>query len=334
MYTSEFVSHCYIKFSTYYIVYLQLIAVQKKLKQKVEATETATRLEQINQLKESEKSKTGSAGLKGTWKKLKGKKKKQRNMTAPEISSQTIAEAARKSQALTTVKEDEGCKEKQLLSDEWSKKGNVNASTGEPNSSPKIRRASVDVNIQRPASQSSNEDTNFSTQKLKTPSTDYLESKSDITQTPNHSATTPPKSAEIVVSDQFSLSQTSGKVSNHSLSQNSCNGLEDHYSSQSSSDIPISTFGDECHYNRGYLSDHHHDNQHIPDWPEGGSGDLKDEVYKKGSLKLYWEFGNKKHKSSLQQVKEFLKSSGENEPVDLDILLDWEGWMLASKEIP
>lgn len=291
------------------------------------------RLEHINQLKETEKSKTGGAGLKGTWKKLKGKKKKQRNMTAPEISSQTIAEAARKSQALATVREDEGDREKRLLGDKWSKKDNVNASTGEPNSSPKQRRASMDVNnIQRPASQSSNEEPNSATLKLKTPSTDP---KSElIMQTPTHLAVTPPKSADIVVSDQFSLSQASGKVSNHSLSQQSYTGPEDQYSSQSSSDIPISTFGDDGHFNRGYLSDHQHDNHHIQEWPEGGSGDLKEEVYKKGSLKLYWEFGSQQHKFSLQRVKEFLKSSGENEPVDLGILLDWEGWMLASKEIP
>ncbi len=280
------------------------------------------RLVQINQLKETEKSKTGSAGLKGTWKKLKGKKKKQRNMTAPEISSQTIAEAARKSQALSTVKEDEGDKEKRLFSDKWSKKDNVNASTGEPN----LRRASMDVNLhQRPASQSSEEDT-YSALNLKTPPTDYLDIKSEPMQTLN----SPPKSADVVISDQLSLSQTSGKVSNHSLSQQSYTGLDDQYSTQSSSDIPISNFGDEGHLNRGYLSDHQ-DNHHIP---EGGSGDLKEEVYKKGSLKLYWEFGNKQHKLSLQRVKQFLKSSGENEPVDLGILLDWEGWMLASKEIP
>lgn len=313
----------------------QLISVQKKLKQRAEAAETTTRLEFINQLKETERSKTGSAGLKGTWKKLKGKKKKQRNMTAPEISSQTIAEAAKKSQALATVREDERNKGKGAIVGKWSKKDSVNASTGEPNSSPRLRRVSVDTSMQRPASQSSNEDTSHVNLKLP-PSVDHFDTQSEPTQTSTRVTTTPPKSADIVITEQFSLSQVSGKISNHSLSQQSYTGPEDQYSSQSSSDIPISTFesADDGHFNRGYLSDHHQDNCRIQEWPEGGSGDLEEEAYKKGSLKLYWEFGDKQHKLNLQRVKEFLKSSGENEPVDLRVLLDWEGWMLASKEIP
>ncbi len=310
----------------------QLISVQKKLKQRAEAAETTTRLEFINQLKETERSKTGSAGLKGTWKKLKGKKKKQRNMTAPEISSQTIAEAAKKSQALATVREDERNKGKGAIVGKWSKKDSVNASTGEPNSSPRLRRVSVDTSMQRPASQSSNEDTSHVNLKLP-PSVDHFDTQSEPTQTSTRVTTTPPKSADIVITEQFSLSQVSGKISNHSLSQQSYTGPEDQYSTQSSSDIPISTFesADDGHFN---LSDHHQENCRIQEWPEGGSGDLEEEAYKKGSLKLYWEFGDKQHKLNLQRVKEFLKSSGENEPVDLRVLLDWEGWMLASKEIP
>lgn len=315
----------------------QLITVQKKLKQRSEAVQTGTRLERVNQLRETEKSKTGGAGLKGTWKKLKGKKKKQRNMTAPEISTQTIAEAARKHKALATVREDDGDKGKG--GGKWSKKDNVNASTGEPKPSPSQHRVSLETSMSvtsiRPASQSSNEDTRTSRGNLKLPSvTDHFDTKSEPAITTSHVTVTPPKSADIILTEQFSLSQASGKISNNSLSQHS---YTDQFSTQSSSDIPISTFDqttDEGHFNRGYLSEHHNENHRVGEWPEGGTGDLEEEVYKKGSLKLYWEFGDKQHKLNLQHVKEFLKSSGENEPVDLSVLLDWEGWMIAPKEIP
>lgn len=310
-----------------------LISVQRKLKKTSGAAETATKLQRVHQLKETEKSKTGGAGLKGTWKKLKGKKKKQRNMTAPEISSQSIAEAVKKNQsALATVKEDEGNKGKGGLSTKWTKK-DVNASTGETKISPKQPKKSIESLVKtnhRPESQSSNEDalTQSQVSLQLSPATEHLGTHGSRAHTmPSNVTLSPPKSAEIVFTDQFSLSQASGKISNLSLST----GGEDQYSTQSSSDIPISTFDqtDEGHFNHGYSSDHQ-----VHEWPEGGTGDLDEEAYKKGSLKLYWEFGDKQHILNLQRVKDFLKSSGENEPVDLNVLLDWEGWMLASKDIP
>ena len=306
--------------------------MQRKLKQRSEAAETATKLQRVHHLKEMEKSKTGGVGLKGTWKKLKGKKKKQRNMTAPEISSQSIAEAVKKNQSLATVREDEGGKGKGAgIMAKWSKK---DASTGETKISPKLLRKPAEhggVANHRPESQSSNEEalTQSQVSLQLSQATEQLDSHRPRAQTtPSHVTLSPPKSAEIVLTEQFNLSQASGKVSNLSLSQ-SFTG-EDQYSTQSSSDIPISTFDqDEGHFNRGYSSDHQ-----LHEWPEGGTGDLDEEAYKKGSLKLYWEFGDMQHKLNLQRVKEFLKSSGENEPVDLNVLLDWEGWMLASKDIP
>ena len=260
-----------------------------------------------------------------------------------------MSEAAKKNSTLPTVKEDDkgDGKEKGLFGGKRSKsRENMHAvftTSTDLSTSPKIqpRRSSMDPAMLRPDSQSSNEDSTRDTNQRNgfapSQAEDHLSGEmSTQPTTPSHMKLSP-KSGDIVLTEQLSLSQASGKISNLSLS-GTFTGPDDHFSTQSSSDIPISTFdevGDEGHFHRGFMTnDQLMNDNRLHDWPEGGSGDLDEEGFRKGSLKLYWEFGDKQHKLNLQRVKEFLKSSGEMEPVDLGVLLDWEGWMLASKEIP
>ena len=95
-----------------------MASVHEQLKQNEEKQLVLARLEKLNGLRGLDtKGKAGSghgAGLKGTWKKLKGKKKKQRNLTAPEISSEDFKaiteerEKKKKSGTLEAVSEEKG----------------------------------------------------------------------------------------------------------------------------------------------------------------------------------------------------------------------------------
>ena len=48
---------------------------------------------------------------------------------------------------------------------------------------------------------------------------------------------------------------------------------------------------------------------------------------------IYRDFGGEYHKQTMAEIEEFLDTSGEFEPADLNKLQDWEGWMIASDKI-
>lgn len=48
---------------------------------------------------------------------------------------------------------------------------------------------------------------------------------------------------------------------------------------------------------------------------------------------LYDNYGGETHKETLRELKEFLDTADENEPMDLRMLQDWDGWVIGSKEI-
>ena len=48
---------------------------------------------------------------------------------------------------------------------------------------------------------------------------------------------------------------------------------------------------------------------------------------------LYTNFGDESHRQILKDLKEFLDSSGEMEPLDLSIIQDWNGWVIGSSDV-
>ena len=162
-----------------------------------------------------------------------------------------------------------------------------------------------------------------------------------------------PKSGDIVLVEDLSqisagkLSQVSG--GKLSLSQSGTfTGPDEPYSTQSS----IRSGGDHSihhEHESGFIpngvhsSEHdHHDLStgrlsefdHISLPVDGDSvSQLHFGSFRRGCSRMYLEYGNKDHKLNLERVEEFLKSSMETEPVDLNILRDWDGWVMASKDI-
>ena len=48
---------------------------------------------------------------------------------------------------------------------------------------------------------------------------------------------------------------------------------------------------------------------------------------------LYNTFGGETHHETLRELREFLDTADETEPVDLNVLQDWDGWVIGSKNI-
>lgn len=62
-----------------------------------------------------------------------------------------------------------------------------------------------------------------------------------------------------------------------------------------------------------------------------GEGMEKD--FRKGCPALYDDYGDEQHKLNLKHVLKFLETCNETSPVDLTTLEDWDGWTLATKEL-
>ena len=320
--------------------FIQLLAIHQKLRNDAEKEDCVSRLDRLNQMRGVDKQKAGGTGFKGTWKKLKGKKKKQRNLTAPEISTQTM-------KALSEIHALEPVKEKEEKQDGGKTKGGMfgkrsqsrekvnvikredSKDTSEQTQTPKgkKKRNSVVSNKNdaqtRPESPSTSEGDALLSQK-----SDSRLSQQDHFEMKRTPEKLPGSKSVIEISMMEDLSQTSaGKLS---LSQSGTfTGPEEQFSTQSSSDTQ---FGEHLVEERqpssdGLVTNENHVNS-IENEPEV---DL--EAFRKGSAKLYSEFGDKQHKMNLERVLEFLKSSGESQPANLTLLMDWDGWVLASKQI-
>ena len=331
-----------------------------------------SRLERLNGLKGLEaKGKAGGgggAGLKNTWKKLKGKKKK-RNLTAPEISTEDIKaineQKRKKSVTLESVNEEKG-KSKGLFAKHY---------TGKDKPKEFKRETSTDVHAD--VKSSPKRMSTSDSLRLDTPSSveDSLSQKSDprLSQPDHdsHSHTHKPqfrnedtlsgdgklsrsKSGDIVLVEDLSqisagkLSQVSVHSDKFSHSHSGTfTGPDEHYSTQSSTRSGEGGTDDERHIQSSYLPNGIHSSDHglssdrmtpldsVSLLPMDGDSvsQLHFGSFRRGCSRMYIEYGNKDHKLNLERVEEFLKSSGEMEPVDLAILRDWDGWVMASKDI-
>ena len=54
---------------------------------------------------------------------------------------------------------------------------------------------------------------------------------------------------------------------------------------------------------------------------------------RKDKKPLYKNFGSESHRQTLKELEEFLDTSNETEPLDLSKLLDWDGWMIGSRDV-
>lgn len=345
---------------------MQLLSLQQKLKNEEEEQEVIARINRLNDMRGVPKMKEGGVvsggsgggggtGLINTLKKLKGKKKKQRNLTAPVISSQDLKAAmtddSSSPSALSPLKED---------GPEGKDEGKVKARAGKKQKKDTLKRKSLSVvamgsgeivyrndtaaTLEQGPESPSVPDENALSQRSN-PAAQAAQSQSDshLSLADDEAIPPPPpsgsspgsksRSSDIIVLEPLDLSQISGKHSGASLSQpETFTGNEDHFSTQSSSDIPVSST----------LLEPHHQSIDNSSTVWEGSDVIKEEEdigyiglmpYLQGSSKLYKDFGNKQHKMNLERVVAFLESSGEMEPVDLRHLQDWDGWMVASREI-
>ena len=352
--------------------------MREQLKQEEERLLVISRLERLNGLRGVDgKGKGGSTGLKNTWKKLKGKKKKQRNLTAPELNSEdlkalTEAEKKKKGGTLEAVREEKGAdggKGKGLFGKRSAGKEKAHGMrkdnsavelTFSPKASPKRVSTSDSLRMDTPSSMEDSPLSQRSDPQLSQPEDDSHAQKSALSSYSHEGAISvdsklsPSKPGDhiILVED---LSQTSaGKLSQVSggklsLSQSGTfTGPDEHFSTQSSSRSGggMNHSGDERHHESNLLPNGVHSTDHDPSadritTPENESlavdGDSISQLqfgsFRRGCSKMYVEYGKKEHKLNLQRVEEFLKSSGEVEPSDLSILHDWDGWVMASKDI-
>jgi hypothetical protein len=347
--------------------------VHEQLKQDEERQLVLARLERINGLRGVDaKGKGGSGGghgaggLKNTWKKLKGKKKKQRNLTAPEISSEEFKaineEKKKKSGTLESVNEERRAADREKEKNKHSTDKEMTrelkkTTTVDIKASPK-RPVSTSADSHRVDTPSSVEDSPLSQKsepRLSQPDHSSHPRKLRLSSySGDHegeSKLLSPKSGDIVLVEDLSqisagkLSQVSG--GKLSLSQSGTfTGPDEPSSTQSS----IRSGGDHLiHHESGFIpngvhgSDHdHHDlstsrlsgfeHDSLP--MDGDSvSQLHFGSFRRGCTRMYLDYGNKDHKLNLERVEEFLKSSMEMEPVDLNILRDWDGWVMASKDI-
>lgn len=276
----------------------------------------------------------GGTGLISTWKRLKGKKKKQRNLTAPEISTQDVKTAmtdeadSTSTSMLTPLKEGvaekrEGGKGKGIFGRKQSK------TSADSKESLKPPVAEIVFRNERAESPIVSDD-NVLSQKSE-PTLSQPDEAADGEMIGTDLATNSKSSvSDYVVLEPLDLSQTSGKHSGASLSQSETfAGIEDHCSTHSSTEAVVSNVESQHNIDNDSAL---WDNSEVikeegrVDYGDGG-------FYWQVSTKLYKDYGNKQHKLNLESVHEFLESSGEIEPADLSVLQEWDGWMVASREI-
>ena len=306
----------------------------------------------------------GSGTSAGIWKKLKGgKKKKQRNLTAPEITTQEVAEAASQgnSRNPSSIKEQEGTKgdrdhdRKEGGKDGGKGKGIFGRKAAKEKSSPdaKDKRKSRDVSGRKSEVVLRNELTmtpSDSEDALLSQRSDHSLSQASTSQADLTASPALKRAGNVIVLDALDLSQSSEKqhpLSSAALASSpQVNLNEEQFSTQSSSDIAISSSLMATESETPCTQD---DNLEGSNWEEergdskttGGSGKRDEEKaefdefnsYLQGSSALYKEFGSTEHKDNLKKVCEFLESTNEKNPVDLRLLQDWDGWIVAVREI-
>ena len=320
-----------------YLHILQLITVQKQLRQQGELIDSLAKLSQLKEQGGGEKTGKGggsSGGLKNTLKKMKptGKKKRQRNITAPEISAEAL-KGLKKEQVQKPSKD--GGAGRGLFGKKTSKE-KEGGSPSQKRSEPDVLRESSERQVaigaikeeehvtQEPMSSA---DDGWLSQKSEIQFSEYARYSSAPMPSLPHSKTDPALTYHTDLS-QVSLSSS---IPEEALS-----------STQSSFEaVPLEQLAPPSRGHPEAGSGGGSQDASPGPWEsdvivgeEGerrGEGEEKD--FRKGCPALYDDYGDEQHKLNLKHVLKFLESCNETRPVDLSSLVDWDGWTLASKEL-
>lgn len=304
---------------------LQLITVQKKLRKEGELIDSLAKLSNLKE-QGGGKSSGGSSscgggggggssggGLKNTLKKMKpsGKKKRQRNITAPEISAEAL-KGYRKDHAPTKPSK-EGTGRGLFGKKQLSKDGG---------GSPQKKRREQDIreeegNLVQEAL-SNREDSILS----ETHVSDYALSSHDL----------PPVTMPATLT--------------HSKTDSAINYQPDLSQISLSSSIPEEAGSTQSSFETVPLDNIAPPSRGHPEADPGGTagqeeqtpsgldrGEMTEKDFRKGCPELYDDYGDEQHKLNLKHVLKFLDTCSESSPVDLSCLVDWEGWTLVSKEV-
>ena len=325
--------------------------VQKKLRQEGELIDS---LAWIAKLKEQGGDKIGrsassAGGLKNTLKKMKpaGKKKRQRNITAPEISPEAWEGLKKAVDGKVGKEGKEGKEGGRGLFGKWSSKEKEVGGTPPRKQEPEVVKAVTERDVsERPGMTERApvvpviKEEELAAQDS-TSSADDLSQKSeprfsDFHLTVGERASTLPN---------LSRSKTDTNINYQTdLSQLSLTPSipEEIFSTQSSFEaIPLEQLApaSQGHGEASSAGTSPHTPSGSAEEREGtGQGELQeiDEMlkdFRKGCPSLYEDYGDEQHKLNLKHVLKFLESCHESRPLELSVLQEWDGWTLASKEI-
>lgn len=272
------------------------------------------------------KSGSSSGGLKNTLKKMKpaGKKKRQRNITAPEISVEAL-KGLRKAETQKPTKDGGGRglfgkkttnKEKEVAPH---KKSGQDISL--PQRQTAISAIKEEEHVPLRVMEEEKNDAHFSEYALASrdlsatlPSLSHSKTDSAINYQPDLSQVSVSSSIpEEALSTQSSLEavplEQLAPPSRGHPEADSGGGSQDGFKlSPGGSDVIVA----------------------------GGEGEELEGVekdFRKGCPALYDDYGDEQHKLNLKHVLKFLETCNETSPADLTGLEEWDGWTLATKEL-
>ena len=310
--------------------------VQKKLRQEGELIDSLGKLSELKEQRgggdRAGKSGggSGSGGLKNTLKRMKpaGKKKRQRNVTAPEISAEAL-KVLRKDQ---TAKPGAG---RGLFGKKTSKEREGGSPTKKQEQET-VKASPGNQAVRQSAVTAVREEAHV--EPLNSTEEGVLSQRSEL----EYAVTGDLASATMPT---LSHSKTDPGLSYHpDLSQVSL-----------SSSIPEETLSTQSSVEAVPMDQLAPPTLSHPQTDSGGGGGGRDgspggsdvvpgeegekeeeegeEDFRKGCPGLYDDYGDEQHKLNLKHVLKFLETCNESSPVDLSSLVDWDGWTLASKEV-
>ena len=287
--------------------------VQKKLRQEGELIDSLGKLSHLRETGGGDKGgKSGAgsgSGLKHTLKKMKpsGKKKRQRNVTAPEITVEAL-KVLRKEQSGKPGRDGRGLFGKKPAKSE--KEGSPRKADASEGAKEAVIHEEERVGSVEPPPKSESRLSEYAPPTVgELPAAPLPHSKTD----PSLSYQTHPDLSQLSLSS--SIPEEAGST------QSSLEGV-------ALEQLAPPSGG------------------HVEEAGSGGGGEegdrggseVKDEEvevrdYRKGCPELYDDYGDEQHKMNLKHVMKFLESCNETNPADLSCLVDWDGWTLASKEV-
>lgn len=249
----------------------------------------------------------GGGVIKGTWKKLKEKRLKKRNSayTEPPSTQADLEASDKKTTRQSPAQKSKPKKQKEnLVMNKEETKARESVETSSTDEWSGSRTDSKNNSLTRKEDEKTPED-HMEPNDIQSDSLNN--SNLTSSESPNFAHAErdlPPLVQEIVIEDQLSSSESQNFV-------------------RPERDLPFT----EDHTNSLTVNDRDGLESISPiEDTDGPSFEPQD-------LSVYERFGDDRHRKSLRKIQEFLESTGENEPVDLTVLREWDGWMVASRDV-